>query len=470
MLKGFEMPQTQELSSPPQQTHCWPLAARIGFRFAFCYFMLYLFCNGNVTVFTPIDRIPWVGDVISGWFFTPFHPLTQWLGHRLFHLSGVAATWHGGGSGDTAQNWILVGLFVAIALVATLVWSVLDRKREGYPVLYAWLRFIIRLMVGVSMLWYGFDKVFPIQMQPPTLGVLNEPFGQMSPDSLLWSMLGAMPVYEMICGWAEVVAGVLLLVRKTSLAGALLTTFIMTNVLLYNLFYDVPVKLFAAHLVLFALFVILADVVPLYRFFVLNKSAEPKGVWVPPASRVGILKAMKIAEICYLVLAFITAANAINNRWTLFQAGQKPSLLIGAWAVTDASPAPIKTAEDRPWTNIYFDNTYRAMVRDTSGQLWRYNLKYDASKATVEMRGPLDLTKFTFTAADPNHLTLTAVRTGAISRADARVTAEGKDLPSSKPIAPAMAETLQLERQPTPKSYVLYQRGFHLVNEWGYEH
>jgi hypothetical protein len=48
----------------------------------------------------------------------------------------------------------------------------------------------------------------------------------------------------------------------------------MTNVLLYNLFYDVPVKLFAAHLVLFALFVILADVVPLYRFFVLNKSAE----------------------------------------------------------------------------------------------------------------------------------------------------------------------------------------------------
>jgi hypothetical protein len=79
---------------------------------------------------------------------------------------------------------------------------------------------------------------------------------------------------------------------------------------------------------------------------------------------------MKIAEICYLVLAFITAANAINNRWTLFQAGQKPSLLIGAWTVTEASPAPIKTAEDRPWTNIYFDNTYRAMCvtpADSSG-------------------------------------------------------------------------------------------------------
>jgi len=274
----------------------------------------------------------------------------------------------------------------------------------------------------------------------------------------------------MICGWAEVVAGVLLLVRKTSLAGALLTTFIMTNVLLYNLFYDVPVKLFAAHLVLFALFVILADVVPLYRFFVLNKSAELKGVWVPPFSRAGIVKAMKIAEICYLVLAFVTAANAINNRWTLFQMGQKPSPLIGAWSVTDASPAPIKTAEGRPWPNIYFDNTYRAMVRDTSGQLWRYNLKYDAAKATVEMRGPLDLTKFTWKVDAPEHLTLTAVRTGAMSLTGTRVTAEGKDLPGLKPVAPAMAETLQLERQPTAKSYVLYDRGFHLVNEWGYEH
>jgi hypothetical protein len=464
--KDFHLEMQQTL----KQSHYWPLACRIGFRFIFCYFMLYLFCNGNCTIFTPLDRIPWVGDVISGWFFKPFGPLTQWLGHTVFHLSGVAAIWHGGGSGDTAQNWILVGVFAAIALVATLIWSLLDRKRESYPVLYAWLRFIIRLMVGVSMLWYGFDKVFPIQMQPPTLGVLTEPFGQMSPDSLLWSMLGAMPVYEMICGWAEVIAGVLLLVRRTSLAGALLTTFIMTNVLLYNLFYDVPVKLFAAHLVLFTLFVVLGDVVPLFRFFVLNELAQPKGVWVPPVSRASILKAMTIAEICYLVLALVTEANAINNRWTLFQAGLKPSPLIGAWAVTNAAPAPIKTAEDRAWTNIYFDNTYRAMVRDTSGQLWRYNLKYDAAKATIEMRGPLDLTRFAWKVDDPDHLTFTAVRTGNMSLNSTRVTAEGKDVPGAKPVSPAMAETLRLERQPTPRNYVLYQRGFHLVNEWGYEH
>jgi hypothetical protein len=459
------MPETQELSPEVQQArtgdHRWPLAGRIGFRFAFCYFMLYLFCNGNVTVFTPLDRIPWIGGVMTGWFFTPFHPLTEWLGRRLFHLSGVAATWHRGGSGDTAQSWILVGVFIFLALIATLVWSILDRKRTAYPVLYAWLRFTIRLMVGVSMLVYGFAKVFPLQMQPPSIGVLNEPFGQLSPMTVLWSMLGIFPAYQMICGWAEVVSGVLLLIRKTSLAGALLTTFVMSNVLLYNLFFDVPVKLFAAHLVLFALFVILADAEPLFRFFILNKSAAPKGVWVPLASRPGILKSMKVVEISYLILAVASITYTLTLSWGMFQAGQKPSPLVGAWTVMEASPAPIKTPEARPWTDIYFDNTFRAMVRDTDGQLWRYSLKYDAAKSTVDMTTTDGTKKFSWKVYDPNHLTLTAMPTGGSSKPKSSGTAPGSLVPP---------ETLQLTRQQTAKSYVLYDRGFHLVNEWGYEH
>jgi hypothetical protein len=448
------MSHTQELLAEPLQPiahdHHWPLAGRVGFRFVFSYFMLYLFCNGNVTVFTPFDRIPWVGGAINGWFSKPFHPLTEWLGHRLFHLTGVAAAWHAGGSGDTAQGWILEGVFLLIAIAATLLWSVLDRKRGAYPTLYAWLRFSIRLMLGVSMLVYGFAKVFPLQMQPPSIGVLNEPFGQLSPMSVLWSMLAIFPVYQMICGWAEVIAGALLLVRKTALAGALLTSFVMTNVLLYNLFFDVPVKLFAAHLVLFAVFLILADAPQLFRFFILNQAAQLKGIWVPPASRAGMLRAMWIVEICYFALAVVMIVNNVYPRWTAFQAGQQPSPIVGAWTVTAASPAPLKTPEANPWTDIYFDNTFRAMVRGTDGQLWRYSLKYDAVKKTVDMISWDGTKKFIWKVNDPDHLTLTA--------------APAKASPA------AAVETLQLTRQPTAKNYVLYDRGFHLVNEWGYEH
>ena len=452
------MAQTQQHSSDNPETHRWPLAGRIGFRFAFCYFMLFLFCHGNTNIFSPLDSLPWFGGVIATWLWTPLAMLAQAIGPRMFHLSGLAAVWHGSGSGDTAMNWVLNGIFLAIAFIGTLLWSALDHKRSSYPALYAWLRFLVRLVLGVVMIFYGFEKLFPIQMQPPTLGVLNEPFGQMSPDSLLWSMIGTFPAYEMICGSVEILAGVLLLIRKTALAGALLTLFVMTNVLIYNFFFDVPVKLFAAHLVLFALFLILQDIRPLFRFLLLSKSAEPRGVWVPPASRAGVLKAMTIFEVCYLVLTLCTYGNLGYTSWARLRAGQAPSPLLGSWAVKAGSDTRIKTAEGRPWTNIYFDNTYRAMVRDTSGQLWRYGVKYDAAKSTLVMNGLTDMTRFSLKIDDPDHQTITSITRSARSRRGA--------------IGPAepVKDILQLERQPIPKNYVLYDRGFHLVNEWAYEH
>ena len=42
--------------------------------------------------------------------------------------------------------------------------------------------FLLRLNVGMGMLQYGFYKVFPVQMQPPNLAVLNEPVGNTCPD------------------------------------------------------------------------------------------------------------------------------------------------------------------------------------------------------------------------------------------------------------------------------------------------
>ncbi len=451
------MTPTYVFSSGTSDAQRWPFAGRIAFRFAFCYFAIFLFCHGNTNVFSPLDGLLF-GGAIATWLWTPLATLAQAIGPKMFHLTGVAATWHGSGSGDTAMNWVLNGIFLAIALLATLIWSVLDRKRGAYPVLYAWLRFVMRLVLGVVMLFYGFDKLFPIQMQPPTLGVLTEPFGQMSPDSLLWSMLGTFPAYEMICGSVEIIAGVLLLIRRTALAGALLTLFVMTNVLIYNLFFDVPVKLFAFHLVLYALFLILQDVPSLFRFFVLNKSAEPVGIWVPPASRTGVLKAMRIFEFCYLVLALFTYGKVGYTTWSQLRAGQAPSPLLGAWTVQAAPGTKIKTAEDRAWTNIYFDNTFRAMVRDTSGQLWRYGVKYDPAKATLGLSGATDVVSFRVKFDDPDHLTITSTKIAAKSRRGA--------------VSPAqpVKENLHLERQPTPKHYVLYDRGFHLVNEWGYEH
>jgi preprotein translocase subunit SecG len=300
--------------SKAEEQKSWPLAIKIGFRFCFCYMMLYVFFNGNVTPVSVLDGASLMTGLIGKPLFFPFAKLSVFLGKRLFHLSGFAVTWHPGNSGDTALYWILTLSFLVISLLVTLFWSLLDHKRKNYDVLYAWLRFAIRIMLGVSMIFYALVKVFSFQMLPITLGQLNEPLGQLAPMTMLWSFMGMSPLYQTICGTAELVAGILILVRKTALAGALLIVFVMSNVLLYNLFFDVPVKIFSAHLVLLALFLVLPDVYPLWKFFVLHTPTVTAGVWVPQASSKALQRATSVFEICFLLLCLAVVVSHSDLR------------------------------------------------------------------------------------------------------------------------------------------------------------
>jgi hypothetical protein len=425
--------------------HQWSLPAKIGFRFSFIYLMLYMFCNGNVTVFTILQPFPLIENWIATQLFTPFGVLTQWWGVKAFHLTGIAASWHRDGSGDTLLNYLLLVTFLGVAAVGTAVWSVLDRRRPHYQTLYAWLRFFLRLNIGMGMLQYGFYKVYPIQMQPPNLAVLNEPVGQTSPMTLLWTLLGLSPVYERICGAAEVIGGLLILFRRTALAGALISAFVMTNVVLYNFFFDVPVKLYALNVLLMAVFVMLPDMQPMWNFFVMQRDARLKGVWVPPASRKGFRTATAVIEIVFLLGAVVGYLEFDGARYKAYTDSVRPSPIIGLWTLDSNSPMA-KTVGGVPWKDISIDNLTRGMARSTDGQLWRMYLSYDEAKHTLGMvsRGGGGAVKYTWQVPDRDHMVLTTV--------------------GATPVA------LNFHRVPTPAQYPLLTRGFHWVSEWGYEH
>ena len=423
------------------QSHCWSLPAKLAFRLSFIYLMLYMFLNGNVTLFTILQPFPaierWTGTML----FTPFGVFTQWWAVKLLHLTGIAATWHRDGSGDTLLNYLLCVSFLAAAILGTAVWSILDRRRPHYQTLYAWLRFFLRLNVGLGMLQYGFYKVFPVQMQPPNMAVLNEPLGQTSPMTLLWTLLGLSPMYERVCGAAEVLGGVFILFRRTALIGALLSAFVMTNVVLYNFFFDVPVKLYAVHLLLMSLFVVLPDMKPLWDFFIRHRDSRLEGVWVPPASRPAFRRATAIIEIVFLIVAVAGFIQYDSGRYAAYTASVRPSPIIGLWELTPDSPQPM-TVGDVPWHEISIDSLTRGMARSTDGQLWRMYLTYDEPHHTLGMisRGGLGAIKYQWQTPDPDHMVLT---TGG--------------------------RTITFQRVPTPKQYPLLTRGFHLVSEWGYE-
>jgi len=430
----------------------WSFGTRLAFRYAFCYLLIYALGCGNATLW---EVIPFhIGEHLNDWTSWPFFHAAQWLGDHYFHLTGVGAKLHGTGSGDTILNWIAVGVMLVVAILATLIWTALaelsspGRRSLAYPRLFFWFRLTIRLTLGVAMINYGLAKLFPLQMSPPYLAVLNEPLGNTSPMTMLWTLIGLNPVYEMICGAAELSAGILILFRRTGLLGELLTTFLATNIVLYNFCFDVPVKLYAAHLVLMSIALIVPDMQSLLNFFFLHRPCKPIDGWVKPARRYG-LRLETICVVVVLLLAVLPEAFQLQTIYAKQLASDRnPPSDTGRWHLTSATK-PFLTGDGVPLSDIFFEPSGRVMFRSADNVLWRGGADRDDKKHTIQLfclghEGPPPL--YAMTQPDPTHWILTPT---------------GKDAKNDG--------TLTLLRVPLPSHYPLEDRGFHFVNEWGLE-
>jgi hypothetical protein len=459
-----------ELSTPISTTTAatplapWSPATRLGFRIAFLYFFCFSFLGGNGTLFR---LFPVVGVWIEHKLNWPFNHLSEFTGQHLFHLTGIAAHWHPSESGDTTMNWIQNGLFLTFALAGGILWTFIallrNNPRTEYRTLHAWLRFLLRFTCGMFMVTYGLAKVFPFQMPSPSIAILNEPVGNLSPMTFLWNLIGLSPVYEIICGSAELLGGILLLYRRTALVGALFSTFVMTNVVIYNFCYDVPVKLFAANLLLGCIFLALPDALSLCRFFWSHKPAAPTATWVPPASRRTGRIAILVTEIIFAAALLVVQPIFMTIGWHHLQVALRtPSPLLGAWHLDAAHPASgaFIDPEGLPITDLYVAPSSRAYTRSTDGELWLSGVNLDSKKHTVRIScyfigAP---TNYAWQLSDPNHLILTSVPPNP-----------PKPDPKHKPAGPFTPAVLTLTRTPTPAHYPLLERGFHFINEWRYE-
>jgi hypothetical protein len=98
------------------------------------------------------------------------------------------------------------------------------------------------------MITYGVLKVIELQFSPPTPDRLIQTYGESSPMGLIWTLMGFSSLYCFFGGAGEVLGGLLLSLRRTTLLGALVCIGVLANVVMINLSFDVPVKLFSSHL------------------------------------------------------------------------------------------------------------------------------------------------------------------------------------------------------------------------------
>jgi hypothetical protein len=367
----------------PQLPARWPLWQRLGFRFFFLYLLL------QIAPWNWFNRVPGVVSVTRYWY-----QAVDWIVRAantyVFHVRETLVPLNG--SGDTSWAYTQLLLYLSLAALGCLVWSVLDRDREAYPHMGYWLRTIVRYYIATFALSYGIIKLFALQMPFPNLSQLSTPLGDYLPMRFSWLFLGYSFKYQFFSGLMETVAGLLLLHRRTVTLGLFAAAGAFLNVVMINMSYDVPVKLFSSHLLLACIFLLLWDAKRLFRFLVLNKPTGAFTAYEPyfasPWLRMGAMGIKGVLLVLILVFPF-------RDGWRRYQAvtADRTAVVepfgVGIYDVRtftrNGDTIPPIAPEAARWRDVIFDSRTSGSVGTADTLFWqRYGRGYFRFRANPE--------------------------------------------------------------------------------------
>lgn len=420
----------------------WSLPKQLAFRFFFLFFLLYIFFNPNgVVPFT---------DALFGWYIAPFHHLIPWLGQHILHLSHPVTTFTNG-SGDTTYDFIVLLFIFVLSLVGCAIWSWLHRRHHAYPTLFYWLSFILRYYIAITMLSYGLYKVIKLQFPFPGLASLLEPYGKSSPMGLAWNFMGYSDGYNYFAGIAETLAGLLLLFRRTTIAGALLAFVVCSNVMAMNYCFDIPVKLLSTMLVIMSLYLLSENFSSIAGFLFQKRTTALQQPPAPPFKKRNVRIGWAVGKGAFVAYILIASIFQLIEARSSYGDAAPHTAFRGIYEVRtfirnkDTLP-PLLTDTVR-WKQLIIDGspTYPyANIRglDDSSRGY-YSFKLDTLKQTMTLASYRDTTvkyRFNYRFAQKDSLILA----GALNKDSLEIGLKLYDW----------------------KNFLLVRRGFHWINEY----
>jgi hypothetical protein len=371
----------------------WTFTEKFTFRFCFAFFLIYIFPF-------PLTSIPFLNELFSltqktaGWYdalingyYNIWHGIVPWTGKHLLHLSYSIVTYTNG-SGDTTYDYVLFLIFINISLLAAIIWTLFDRKRNEYTAALYWLRVLVRYYLAITLFSYGFSKVFHVQMASPFLFQLVQPFGDKSPMGLAWSFVGYSRAYSAFTGWGEILGGGLLFFRRTTTFGALLSMVVIGNIVAINFCYDVPVKLYSSTLFIMSVFLAAPDLRRLLNVFIFNKTAQPV-IFKNFLNK----KWQRIAVICYKALFIVYAfySSISGSLKGQLEYGDKRPLppLYGIYNtnifIRNRDTIPPLTTDATRWKQLIIEFDKNIQVKFMNDELQWYSFSVDTVKHLVTL-------------------------------------------------------------------------------------
>jgi hypothetical protein len=433
---------------------------RYCFRFLLCYWICFAFpfpldlLSLPFQLVEPANQPGWMKaanekyDAAYSWIARQKNDVCTRVGGRLHVEVIIQPT----GSGDTMRAYVGCLCAVAIAAAAAMLWSavvllVQGRKPDRHPDrgLHGAVRVLVRFFLAEMFFGYGFAKVVPLQFAQPSSFRLTQQLGDMSPMGLLWTFMGFSPSFQIFTGAVEVLAGLLLTTRRTTLLGAIVALAAMTHVFALNMCFDVPVKLYSFNYLVMAVFLAAPEFPRLIRVLVLGKEVEARPF--PPF--LGNFKLDRLAVVLRTILVVTMVSAQLRGSYKLWSSmyGGPPAPVAGQWDVVSMQVDAKEPDKDDPmnWRWLNFSNRKFIRLAGPKPPNLVYMITWDAENKKLTLSKfstPGWSASFTYDLPEPEKLELHG-------RMD------GKGL------------IVTLKRAPE-KSYELMNRGFHWIQELPY--
>lgn len=359
----------------------WTYIKKFILLFILTYLFFYMFPF-------PLTDIPVFGDLLT-YYEKATDFLTLWFGQNVLLLEALEKI-EMTGSGDTTFDYVkLLTIAIISLLVSTGIFVFTFRR--SYDKLHDFITTYARYYVGLYLIIYGLAKVYDGQFPFPSIIRMEQTYGNSSPMGLLWTFMGYSKPYTMFSGLCEILGGVLLFFRRTTVVGSIVSLLVMTNVAMMNFAYDVPVKLFSTHLALISFFIFSPNLINLFNFFILNKPSTLRVTQIDLPNKwkrygrillksiiiIGIPTITIIEEFSY---ADETANHNLNGAYLTQQ------FLINKDTLTS------QTTDTTRWIKMFIEDDYSKIVFTNDKSVY-YKTTIDTSTHTINLSSYSDTTQ-----------------------------------------------------------------------------
>ena len=233
---------------------------------------------------------------------------------------------------------------------------------------------VLRFVVSFFIILYGFAKLNGSQFTILT-SELDKPMGQVSGFWLTWYYFGYSPIYGNFIGLVQILGGVLLMFRKTTLLGSCLLLPVISNIILIDIFYRIDIgALLVALIMEFALIVILT----FHKQELLEVFWTKQNTVFPGQSST---KSRVFGK--YAIRALMIATPAVFTYWVANHNNRLPTQIDGAWNVVSVSPQNAATSDAA--VDIFFERNRASLCvfKRKDGSYEWHHFEVDEPKRTI---------------------------------------------------------------------------------------